>query len=77
MSTLTTLPHKVLAPGDGLRIPSGPGRDLIFKVTAEDTGGAAPPNYKIDSADVERVLSSRDGMFIITRFRGALGYPPI
>jgi quercetin dioxygenase-like cupin family protein len=40
MSTLTTLPHKVLAPGEGLRIPSGPGRDLIFKVTGEDTGGA-------------------------------------
>jgi len=34
-------------------------------------------NVKIDSADVERVLSNRDGMFIITRFRGALGYPPI
>jgi len=34
-------------------------------------------NVKIDSADVERVLSNRDGMFIITRFRGALGFPPI
>ncbi|HKC77880.1 MAG TPA: cupin domain-containing protein [Gaiellaceae bacterium] len=40
MSTLATLPHKVLGPGDGLRIGSGPGRDLIFKVTGEDTGGA-------------------------------------
>ena len=40
MSTLTALPHKVLGPGDGLRIESGPGRDLIFKVTGEDTGGA-------------------------------------
>ena len=39
MSTLTSLPHKVLAPDDGLRIASGPGRDLIFKVTGEDTGG--------------------------------------
>ncbi|MGN6867435.1 MAG: cupin domain-containing protein, partial [Solirubrobacteraceae bacterium] len=40
MSTLATLPPKVLGPGDGLRIESGPGRDLIFKVTGEDTGGA-------------------------------------
>jgi quercetin dioxygenase-like cupin family protein len=40
MSTLTTLPHKVLAPGEGLRLQSGPGRDLIFKATGEDTAGA-------------------------------------
>ncbi len=32
--------YKVLAPGEGLRLQSGPGRDLIFKVTGEDTGGA-------------------------------------
>jgi mannose-6-phosphate isomerase-like protein (cupin superfamily) len=31
---------RVLAPGEGLRLQSGPGRDLIFKVTGEDTGGA-------------------------------------
>ena len=30
----------VRANGEGLRLPSGPGRDLIFKVTGEDTGGA-------------------------------------
>ena len=40
MSTLTTPQYTVLAPGDGLRVPSGPGRDLIFKVTGEETGGA-------------------------------------
>jgi thiamine pyrophosphate-dependent acetolactate synthase large subunit-like protein len=34
-------------------------------------------NVKIDSAEAERVLSNRDGMFVITRFRGALGFPPI
>jgi quercetin dioxygenase-like cupin family protein len=38
--TTTTAPHTVLAPGEGLRLQSGPGRDLIFKVTGEDTGGA-------------------------------------
>jgi quercetin dioxygenase-like cupin family protein len=30
----------VLAEGEGLRLQSGPGRDLVFKVTGEDTGGA-------------------------------------
>jgi quercetin dioxygenase-like cupin family protein len=32
--------YKVLTSGEGLRLQSGPGRDLIFKVTGEDTGGA-------------------------------------
>ena len=32
--------YTVLKEGEGLRLPSGPGRDLIFKVTGEDTGGA-------------------------------------
>ena len=37
---MLTREYTVLAPGDGLRLQSGPGRDLIFKVTGEDTGGA-------------------------------------
>jgi mannose-6-phosphate isomerase-like protein (cupin superfamily) len=37
---VTTSQPKVLAAGEGLRLQSGPGRDLIFKVTGEDTGGA-------------------------------------
>jgi quercetin dioxygenase-like cupin family protein len=32
--------YKVHEPGAGLRLQSGPGRDLIFKVTGEDTRGA-------------------------------------
>ena len=36
----TTATHRVLAAHDGLRLQSGPGRDLVFKVTGEDTGGA-------------------------------------
>jgi quercetin dioxygenase-like cupin family protein len=32
--------YKVLGPREGLRLHSGPGRDLVFKVTGEDTGGA-------------------------------------
>ncbi|HLZ05811.1 MAG TPA: thiamine pyrophosphate-dependent enzyme [Bradyrhizobium sp.] len=34
-------------------------------------------NVKIDAADLERVLSNRDGMFVLTRLRGALGHAPI
>jgi len=41
------------------------------------TAGPRFANVKIDSTEAERVLSNRDGMFIITRFRGALGFPPI
>src|SRR5438552_17137592 len=37
---VATSQHKVLGPGEGLRLQSGPGRDLIFKVTGEETGGA-------------------------------------
>ena len=37
---MSTPRHKVLALGEGLRLRSGPGRDLVFKVTGEDTGGA-------------------------------------
>lgn len=38
--TTATGQYRVLAQGEGLRLNSGPGRDLIFKVTGEDTGGA-------------------------------------
>jgi thiamine pyrophosphate-dependent acetolactate synthase large subunit-like protein len=34
-------------------------------------------SIKIDGANLERVLSSRDGTFILTRLRGSLGYHPI
>ena len=34
-------------------------------------------NVKIDKANLERVLSNRDGGFILNRLRGALGYRPI
>jgi thiamine pyrophosphate-dependent acetolactate synthase large subunit-like protein len=34
-------------------------------------------SIKIDGANLERVLSSRDGTFIVTRIRGALGFGPI
>ena len=34
-------------------------------------------SIKIDNANLERVLASRDGSFIVTRIRGALGFGPI
>ena len=34
-------------------------------------------SIKIDSANLERVLASRDGTFIVNRIRGALGFGPI
>jgi thiamine pyrophosphate-dependent acetolactate synthase large subunit-like protein len=34
-------------------------------------------SIKIDSANLERVLASRDGSFIVTRIRGGLGFGPI
>ncbi len=34
-------------------------------------------NVKIDKANLERVLSNRDGGFILNRLRGSLGYRPI
>jgi quercetin dioxygenase-like cupin family protein len=38
--TSTTAEHTVLAADEGMRLQSGPGRDLVFKVTGEDTDGA-------------------------------------
>lgn len=37
---MTSPKIRVLTPKEGLKLQSGPGRDLIFKVTGEDTGGA-------------------------------------
>jgi quercetin dioxygenase-like cupin family protein len=31
--------YRVLGPGEGMRLQSGPGRDLLFKVTGEETRG--------------------------------------
>jgi thiamine pyrophosphate-dependent acetolactate synthase large subunit-like protein len=41
------------------------------------SGGPRFASIKIDSANLERVLASRDGSFIVTRIRGALGFGPI
>jgi thiamine pyrophosphate-dependent acetolactate synthase large subunit-like protein len=43
----------------------------------EVSAGPRFVSIKIDSANLERVLASRDGSFIVTRIRGALGFAPI
>lgn len=49
-----------------------------FAANMQDvTSGPRFANVKIDAAELDRVLSNRDGMFIMTRLRGALGYAPI
>jgi thiamine pyrophosphate-dependent acetolactate synthase large subunit-like protein len=49
-----------------------------FASTLQDvSSGPRFANVKIDAADLERVLSSRDGTFIVNRIRGSLGFKPI
>jgi thiamine pyrophosphate-dependent acetolactate synthase large subunit-like protein len=50
----------------------------VFAGSMQDV--AAGPRFasiKIDSANLERVLASRDGAFIVNRIRGSLGFGPI
>jgi thiamine pyrophosphate-dependent acetolactate synthase large subunit-like protein len=49
-----------------------------FRPSIQDvSGGPRFVSIKIDSANLERVLASRDGSYIVTRIRGALGFTPI
>ena len=49
-----------------------------FAPTLQDiSSGPRFASIKIDGANLERVLSNRDGTFIVTRIRGALGFQPI
>jgi len=49
-----------------------------FAASIQDVAsGPRFASVKIDSANLERVLSSRDGGFIINRIRGSLGFGPI
>src|SRR5277367_4180615 len=47
--------------------------EAFSKVMQDVTSGPRFANVKIDGANLERVLSNRDGIFIMTRVRGALG----
>jgi thiamine pyrophosphate-dependent acetolactate synthase large subunit-like protein len=49
-----------------------------FAASLQDvSAGPRFASIKIDPANLERVLSNRDGMFILTRLRGSLGFGPI
>jgi thiamine pyrophosphate-dependent acetolactate synthase large subunit-like protein len=49
-----------------------------FARTLQDvSAGPRFASVKIDAANLERVLSNRDGMFVLTRLRGSLGFGPI
>jgi thiamine pyrophosphate-dependent acetolactate synthase large subunit-like protein len=49
-----------------------------FAVAMQDvSAGPRFASIKIDSANLERVLANRDGIFIVNRIRGALGFSPI
>jgi thiamine pyrophosphate-dependent acetolactate synthase large subunit-like protein len=49
-----------------------------FAASMQDvSNGPRFASIKIDAANLERVLASRDGAFIVTRIRSALGFRPI
>jgi thiamine pyrophosphate-dependent acetolactate synthase large subunit-like protein len=47
------------------------------KAMQDPKSGPRFANVKIDPANLERILSNRDGTFIMNRIRGALGHAPI
>ena len=51
--------------------------EAFAKVMQDVSAGPRFASVKIDSANLERVLSSRDGMFILNRLRGSLGLQPL
>ena len=51
--------------------------EAFAPIMQDVSSGPRFASIKIDGANLERVLSSRDGTFIVTRIRGALGFSPI
>ena len=51
--------------------------EAFAKTMHDASQGPRFASIKIDSANLERVLASRDGTFIVNRIRGALGFSPI
>ena len=51
--------------------------EAFAPILQDISSGPRFASIKIDGANLERVLSSRDGTFIVTRLRGALGFRPI
>ena len=51
--------------------------EALAKAMQDVSAGPRFASVKIDSANLERVLSSRDGVFILNRLRGSLGLQPL
>jgi thiamine pyrophosphate-dependent acetolactate synthase large subunit-like protein len=51
--------------------------EAFAKAMQDVSAGPRFASVKIDSANLERVLSSRDGVFILNRLRGSLGHQPL
>ena len=51
--------------------------EMLAKTIQDISSGPRFVSVKIDAANLERVLASRDGTFIVNRIRGALGFSPI
>ena len=51
--------------------------EAFAKSVHDVSAGPRFANVKIDSANLERILPTRDGTYIVNRLRGDLGFPPI
>ncbi|MBR0714341.1 thiamine pyrophosphate-dependent enzyme [Bradyrhizobium liaoningense] len=51
--------------------------EAFAKSVHDVTAGPRFANVKVDSAEVERILPTRDGTYIVNRIRGDLGFQPI
>jgi hypothetical protein len=65
------------APAEDSRAISTLSEIEAFGQQMQELSGPRFASVKIDSANLERVLSSRDGQFTVTRIRGSLGFAPI
>jgi thiamine pyrophosphate-dependent acetolactate synthase large subunit-like protein len=51
--------------------------EALAKAMQDTSSGPNFANVKIDAANLDRILSNRDGTFIMNRLRGSLGHAPI
>jgi thiamine pyrophosphate-dependent acetolactate synthase large subunit-like protein len=51
--------------------------EALAKAIPDVAVGPRFANVKINAANLERILPTRDGMFILNRLRGSLGFTPI
>jgi len=51
--------------------------EAFAKGLQDVSSGPRFANVKVDGANLDRVLSSRDGIFVLNRLRDALGFKPI